>query len=94
MKAKTFEYKGYTFEPVGNLLGNFKEKTNKTNWAYKLEIENYSYNEFYKIAKQNHASCDIFKVNGKLYIPCNTCFVGIINGAEIKTLDQYSKWYH
>ena len=94
MKARAFEYKGFTFEPVGNLMGNWVAKSSQTTWAYFLEINGYSHENFYKEAKKNHASCDVFKVNGKLYIPCSKCFLGIIENAKIKSCEEYESWYH
>ena len=93
MKAKAFNYKGFTFEPIGNLVGNFKAKTGCMTWAYTLKIEGYSHEDFYKVAKKNHASCDIFKVKGKLYIPCDTILAGVCDNANIKKLEEYSRWY-
>lgn len=93
MKAKSFEYKGYTFKPIGNILGGFITKSYATTWAYKIEVKDYSHEDFYKVAKENHAACDVYEVEGKLYIPCNSCFLGVYGEPEIKKLEEYSRWY-
>ncbi len=93
MRAETFEYRGYTFKPIGNILGGFKVKSGYTTWSYSLEIEGYTHADFYKVAKKHHASCDIYEVNGKLYIPCGTKLMGIYNNPPIKRCEEYDRWY-
>lgn len=93
MEERTFTYKGYTFKPIGNILGGFKIKTSHTTWAYSLTIDGYTHEDFYKVAKKHHASVDVYEVNGKLYIPCNKSFMGIYNNPKIKTIEQYERWY-
>lgn len=94
MKAKTFEYNGYMCEPVGNILGGFKVISNWVNYKQVLKIDNYKYEDFYKIARKNKSACDVFKINEKLYIPCSGGLFEIYKNAPIKTLEKYLKWYH
>ena len=94
MKATSFYYKGYYFKPIGNISGNFCQKSKFTTWAYKLDIKDYNWQDFYKVAKKHHASCDIFEVDGKQYIPCTGAIIGIYNNPKIKGLEEYSRWYH
>lgn len=94
MKAQTFTYKGYTFKPIGNILGGWVYKSAQTTWSYKLAIEGYDHKDFYKVAKKHHASCDVYECDGKLYIPCTGAIIGVLPNTEIKTLDEYDRWYH
>ena len=93
MKATSFEYKGYTFKPIGNILGGWQVKTHYITWAYSLKIEGYTHEDFYKVAKKHHASVDVYDVDGKLYIPCDNTLAGINGKPTIKKLDEYSRWY-
>ena len=93
MKAESFEYKGYTFKPIGNILGGFKVMAHYLTSEYFIEVNNYSHQEFYKIAKKHHASVDVFEVNGKLYIPCSGRFCGVCGNPQIKTIEEYDRWY-
>lgn len=93
MKATSFEYKGYTFKPVGNILGGFFVKSNYTTTAYVLEIEGYTHEDFYKVARKHHASVDVFECNGKLYMPVNNRLVGLYNNPPIKRIEEYERWY-
>lgn len=93
MKAESFVYKGMTFKPVGNILGGFFVKSNYITDAYIISVDNYSHKEFYKLAKKHHASCDVFEVNGRLYIPATYNFVGVMNNAPIKKCEEYERWY-
>lgn len=93
MKATSFEYKGYTFKPIGNILGGWKVKVGYMTWEYTLEIDGYTHADFYKVARKHHASVDIYEVDGKLYIPCDTKLAGIYNNPPIKTIKEYERWY-
>ena len=93
MKAQAFEYKGYVFKPVGNILGGWKIITNHTTWEYALRIEGYTHEDFYKVAKKNHASVDVYEVDGKLYIPCDNTLAGVYGKPNIKRIEEYSRWY-
>lgn len=93
MRAESFNYRGYTFKPVGNILGGC---WGYISTSYTLEIEGYTHEDFYKEAKKHHASCDIYEVNGKLFIPCTKVFMGISGNYEkgLKRIEEYSRWYH
>lgn len=94
LKARSFYYKGYWFKPKGNLKGNFAQKSKYGNFKDVLDIKDYNYNDFYKVAKEHHASCDVFEVCGTLYIPATYVIASIVNNPQIKPLDSYSRWYH
>ena len=93
MKAQTFNYKGYTFKPIGNILGGFVVKSQYMSWKEPLIIDGYTHEDFYKVAKKHHASVDVFEINGKLYIPCDTRLAMIVGNPSIKTMDEYDRWY-
>ena len=95
MKAKTFEYKGLHFRPIGNILGNWYQKGRYTTITYELKIKDYTHEDFYKVAKKNHASCDIFfcEETKRLYIPINDRLVGIDSNTPIKKCEDYQRWY-
>ena len=93
MRATAFNYRGYTFKPVGNILGGWKVKTSYTTWAYHLDIDGYTHEDFYRVAKRHRASCDVFECEGKLYVPCNTKLVGLVENTPIKSIYDYDRWY-
>lgn len=93
MKARGFYYKGYFFKPVGNILGGWLKKSHCLTSEYFIEVEGYSHKEFYKIARRHHASCDVFEVDGRLYIPATYRFCGITGNPNIKTIEEYGRWY-
>jgi len=94
MKAKEFNYKGFTFKPVGNIVGGFKIMSDHISWKDTLTIDGYTHKDFYKVAKKNHASCDLFEVNGEIYIPCDTKLARIMGKPKIKYIDEYDRRYH
>ncbi len=95
MKAQAFKYKGYTFKPIGNILGGFFVKGKYTTISYVLEINGYTHADFYKVARKHHASCDIFlcEETNKCYIPVETRLVGILEDTPIKKCEDYERWY-
>lgn len=98
MKEKTFKYKGHTFEPIGNILGGWKAKVNCLyfNQIDKPIFETH-HEDFYKIAKLNNASCDVYKIdnNEELVMMCCGKFrpVKISGKATLKYCEEYDKWY-
>lgn len=94
MKAKEFYYKGFNFKPVGNIIGGWLIKQNCVSYKDFLEIDGYTHADFYKVAKKNHASCDLFEVNGAIYIPCDTKLARIMGKPKIKYIDEYNRRYH
>lgn len=94
MKATSFNYKGLTFKPVGNIVGGWLARSNHANFRDKLEIDGYEYYDFYKVAKQHHASCDVFEVNGELFIPATYVIAKVVNNPTIKPIEDYERWYH
>lgn len=91
--AESFIYNGYEFHPVGNILGGWKIKSDSITAKKILKIENYTHEEFYKIARKHHASVDVYEVNGELWMPCSGGIAGIRKTNNIKTLAEYERWY-
>lgn len=66
-----FEYKGLLFEPIGNLKSNAAnfEAISKRIRDIGLTPSNWNYDEFYKVAKENNAVVDLYKVGDYTVIP-------------------------
>ena len=92
MMSKFFNYKGYRFRPIGNIYNAFM-KSKYITWEYTLDIDGYSHKDFYKKAKKEQCSCDIYEYGGKLYIPCDKTIVGITPNTPIKKCSMYDNWY-
>ena len=60
---RRFEFKGHTFEAVGNILGGCKTREEKIIHGEKASIEKINYSEFYKVAKKNKLSCDVYRID-------------------------------
>ena len=90
-------YKDKDLIPIGNILGNYQFKTNLINFNndLKLDLDNYSYDEFYKIAKANNCSVDIFEYQDKWYIPTNNglMLLRYVKDKHLRRINNYSKWY-
>jgi len=104
MKSKTFMYKGRKYEPIGNILGGFKVRSDSVyisdlRFNFNSEIGNIDVKDFYKTARKNHASCDVYKINDSdnLYMLCGGVDYGsfclIIKGTKIKCCEEYLRWY-
>lgn len=93
--TESFEYKGHTFRPLGNILGGWLKKTGCTTWAYTLKIEGYTHKDFYKVAKKHKASVDLFEVDGKIYIPTEGVLLGVTDNYKktFKPIEEYGRWY-
>ena len=94
MKAKEFNYKGFNFKPIGNIIGGWKAKASVITWDGALTIDGYTHKDFYKVARKNHAPCDLFEVDGAIYIPCDTKLARIMGKPKIKYIDEYDRRYH
>lgn len=90
---RQFTYKGLNFRPVGNIVGGYVVRAKHCDFSDIIKVENYNYKDFYKTAKQHKASCDLFEINGKLYMPCNAGFVSVGGNPKIKYIDEYKRWY-
>lgn len=89
-----FEYNGLKFEPIGNILGGFKLKSLLL--TKKIECSNYTHEDFYKVAKKNHASVDIFKVDDTIYcMPCSGGLFEVDSRFEkhLKRCSEYDRNY-
>lgn len=103
MKSKTFMYKGRKYEPIGNIVGGgFAYICNLIDYdkSYNNEFKNVDYNDFYKVAKKNKASCDLYKINDSndYYILNGATgdlmtFRKVKNNAKIKYCEEYLRWY-
>ena len=91
-------YKGHELKPIGNILGGWKVKVSTMSYEKdQLCFENYIYADFYKQAKKQHESCDIYEYNGEWYIPTNNCLCYVDKekaNKHLKRIEEYSKWYH
>lgn len=98
MRAKQFTFENRTYKPIGNILGDFTTKTKFFSWEKTIEYS--SHNNFYKVAKKNNASCDIFLCleDNNYYIPLNNCLAiidkKVFNTKHFKSIEEYEKWYH
>ena len=93
---RRFKFEGHTFEAVGNILGNFKTRTNAiTNEETPITREKFSRNEFYKVAKKHHLSCDVYKIDydNNYYMLGNDHFFKCNITETFKACDQYEKRY-
>ena len=95
--GKVFYYEGHKFEAIGNILGGWSKKTDclyrTPNDSPIFETE---HNEFYKVAKKNKASCDVYKVDDSadLYMPCCGKFWKVhVQETRFKRCEEYDKWY-
>ena len=95
MKELSFNYKGFKFEPIGNLLGGWSYKTECITWENKFETQ-FDYEDFYKVARKNHASCDVYKINDSedMYILNGAgYFLRVYKTNTLKYCEDYEKWY-
>ncbi|MFW6025599.1 MAG: hypothetical protein ACOCRX_04590 [Candidatus Woesearchaeota archaeon] len=68
---KSFYYKGLKFKPIKYLKekeADFAEISKKIT-DIGITPDNWDYDEFYKIAEENSATVDLYKVNGNIVIP-------------------------
>lgn len=84
MKANTFKYNGFTFNPVRKLkvteIG-YRDFASHINLAIRLPLdEPYDYELFYKAA--SYSPMDVFQCieNGKYYVPCDNGLMGFREG--------------
>ena len=98
VRDRRFEYKGFTFEPVGNILGGWSNRVRHTIYDNNYPtMTKFDYKDFYKVAKKNHASCDVYRINNSedYYMLNGNIFrkVDLKDYSDFKTCDSYSKWY-
>ncbi len=66
---KKIVYNGTTLQPIGNIIGGWKLKSDLC--CEKVNIPNYNHKELYKLARKEHASVDVFYIEGVgCCIPC------------------------
>jgi len=91
-KNKTFYYRGLSVVAIGNIRGgaaNCRLGGGKT-----ITPEGYSHPDFYDVAKKNHLSCDVYRIENHYYIPCNAGFLFASDfWDKIKRVEDYSGWY-
>lgn len=100
IKDRRFKYNGEEFEPIGNILGGWNERSKACVFDDSnpsITKKKINRQEFYKVAKKNHASCDVYRVIGdyeNYYILGNENFIKVnLKDCKFKACDQYSKWY-
>lgn len=74
MKGRNgFYYEGLLFEPIGNLSGHDADfhAISRRIEDIGLTPSNWNYDEFYKVAKENNADVDLFKVGEYTVIPAS-----------------------
>ena len=94
---RRFEFKDHTFEAVGNILGGWKTKEEKIIRGEKASIEKVNYSEFYKVAKKNKLSCDVYRIDYDHNYYCITndgIFRPVKIDNDFKVCDKYKKRYH
>lgn len=91
---KTFNYNGYELKPIGNILGGWQAKVNSFTWHNKLDIENYNIEDFYKQARKEQCSCDLYEYEGVIYMPIEACLVRVdLTTVTVKRCEEYTRWY-
>ena len=95
---RIFKYKDLKVEAVGNILGGCKNRVSKTqNITTDFTSIKIDRKEFYKIAKKNKASCDVYRIIGdydNFYMLGNNNFIVVEIDKDFKSCDSYSKWYN
>lgn len=94
---RQFDFKGHTFEAVGNILGGWKTRMEKIIQDQKSPIEKTNYQEFYAVAKKNKLSCDVYRIIGdydNYYMSCSGIFRAVKIDDDFKVCDAYQKMYH
>ena len=95
---RIFKYKDLEVEAVGNILGGWSNRVSKTQsittdfTSIKIDRK-----EFYKIAKKNKASCDVYRIIGdwdNFYMLGNNNFIVVGIDKDFKSCDSYSRWYN
>lgn len=93
---RRFKYGNYEFEAVGNILGGYKNRVNKITSESFNNFEKFDRKEFYKVAKKNHCSVDVYRIIGdwdNFYMLGNTTFSKVKIDKDLKPCDNYAKWY-
>jgi len=86
---RRFKYNDIEFEAVGNILGGFTKKTNLCDFNVK-SYNNININDFYKVAKKHHASCDVYRVGNdyeNYYMLCGGGETGTFIKVNIENCD-------
>lgn len=88
-------YNGKKLIPIGNILGGYNYRARIVNFSEKLELEDYSYDKFYKIAKENNCAVDVFMYGGKYYMPTNNGLYLLedFDLKHLKRMNEYKKQY-
>ncbi len=99
---RRFKYNDIEFEAVGNILGGFTARTKLCDFNVK-SYNNININDFYKVAKKNHANVDVYRVENdyeNYYMLCGSetgTFVKVniknCNYKQFKVCDAYKKRY-
>lgn len=94
---RRFEFKGHTFEAVGNILGGWKTREEKIIDDQNSPIEKADHLEFYEVAKKNKLSCDVYRIDwdfDNYYMSCGGIFRAVKIDDDFKVCDKYKNRYH
>lgn len=98
IKNRIFKYNDLEVEAVGNILGGWKNRCAKTRTiTTDITSKKIDRKEFYKIARKNKASCDVYRIIGdwdNFYMLGNNNFMIVEIDKDFKSCDSYSKWYN
>lgn len=90
-----FYFDNNKYEAIGNILGlNNRLKA----IDYNVVALSTDYNMFYKTARKNHASCDVYRINDSddYYILCGSPkgkFFKVNDLTHLKLCEDYKRWY-
>lgn len=96
---RQFEFDGLTFEAVGNILGGWRARSDaivfdNSNPILQKKID---YKAFYKKAKKEHLSCDVYRIIGDYenyyMLGSRAIFKVNLEGCKFKTCDEYPNRY-
>ena len=96
---RQFEFDGLIFEAVGNILGGYKARSNAIIYDNSNNIlqRKIDYKAFYKKARKEHLSCDVYRIIGDYenyyMLGSNTIFKVNLDGCKFKTCDEYPNRY-
>lgn len=98
VRDRRFKYGDLTFEAVGNIKGGYKVKCDKVlDFTNKPTDRKFDNKDFYKVAKKNHCSVDVYRIIGdydNFYMLCSDKFRQVKIDEDFKSCDSYTHWYN